>query len=142
MSRALDIADRMAARLTAADALSGVTCLVDRQKDIATEVAKSVAKASGSCLVITYEGFSNPDSNQSGKPRVVRRYTATIFSRPVLADGQLAADVLETAALILHNWEPDPATDGFAEIRVASGDYRPDSKFLLYDLDLEVTAPL
>lgn len=144
MSKALDIAGRMASRLAAVSQLAGVPCLVERQKNLAAQIASSIGKASACCIVILYDGFSNSDHSASGRPTVTRRYTVSVFSTPVLAGstGKLADDVLELAANCLHNWEPVEATDFFSEIHVAGGDFRPDKSFLIYDLDVEVTSKL
>lgn len=144
MSKALQIADKLAARLTATTALSGVPVIVDRQKDLAAELLTKVSKLSPACIILRYEGFSNSDASQSGRPTVIRRYTATVFALPIFAGstGKLGDAVMEAAAIALHNWEPVEATDGFPEIRVTGGDYRPDAKFLIYDLDLEIPSKL
>lgn len=145
MSLALDIADKMAARLTAlTSTLAGVTCLVDRQKDIAVEVAKAVAKTSACAVTILYEGYANPDASRSGRPVVSRRYTASVWARPVLAGttGKHADDVLETVSQSLHNWDPVEATDLFSEIHITRAALRPDARFLIYDIDIEITSIL
>lgn len=150
MSLALDIADLMAARLNAANVnggqLAGVTTLVDRQKDIAAEVAKRVAQAGAAVVTILWEGFSNPDARRSGNISVVRRYTATIYAKPVLREaGELTADdIAERAARLLHDWDPEAEDElpGFIAVRVVSCDLRPDTKHLIYDLDIEADCTL
>jgi len=143
-SKAFVIADAIAARLTSQASLAGVTCMVDRQKDIATEVAKSVAKISACCVVVLYDGFKNPDAALSGNPSVIRSYTVSVFGKPVLAGttGMLAADVMEIAAIALHNWVPDEATTFIAECNVTGGDYRPDKYYLIFELSVDVTSKL
>jgi hypothetical protein len=142
MSKALDIADLLAGRLQAAAALQGVDVFVDRQKNLPSKVAGSIGKFSAACIAILYDGFSNPDASRSGRPTVTRRFTVSIFAKPVLSSlgGKFADDVLEAAAETLHNWEP--TTTLFSEIRVTGGDYRPDATWLIYDIDLEVISKL
>lgn len=142
MSKPLDIADKMAARLTALTALAGVTCLVDRQKDIAAEVAKGVAKL-GVCVSILYQGFTNPDASQTGRPVATHHYTVTVTARPVMtAAGMHADDALQLVSRCLHNWDATEATDGFSEIHINRSSLRPDAKYLVYDIDLDVITSL
>ena len=144
MSKPLDIADKMAARLTALTALAGVTCVVDRQKDIVAEVAKGVAKASACCVTILYQGFTNPDASQTGRPVTTHHYTVTVNARPVLAgaSGMHADDALQLVSRCLHNWDATEATDGFSEIHINRSSLRPDAKYLVYDMDLDVITTL
>lgn len=147
MSKAMDIADLMAARLNALATLPGVETIVDRQKDIAAMVATKVAKAGASVITILYEGFTNADGRRSGNVAVIRRYTATIYAKPVLrAEGELAADdIVEIAAAALHDWDPEEEEtvgDYFVAIRVTSCDLRPDARHLIYDLDIEADCRL
>lgn len=144
MSLALTIADAMAARLNALASLPGAMALVDRQKDVRSEVAARLLKSAGAAAVILYEGFSNPDANGSGLPRVTRRYTLTLYARPIIRDSAEipADDIIEIIARALHNWEPAESAAGFFEIHVSGGDLRPDQKYLIYDLDIEVLSRL
>lgn len=143
MSKALDIADHIAAHLNGLPALTGVTTLVDRQKDLTAEIGLKVAKIGG-CVTILYSGFTNPDAAGGGLPRVLRRYDVTIYAKPILAGaGAMPADdILEAVATGLHLWEPDEAVPGFVEIQVSGGGLRGDKKFLIYDLDVEVLSRL
>lgn len=144
MSKALTIADALAARLNGLSALSGVETFVDRQKDVAVEVAKRVGKATGGCVTILFEGFTNSDPRQSGLPSVTRRYTATVYSRPVLLTaGELPADdIVEGISTALHDWDPDETVAGILQIHVTGGDFRPDFKYLIYDVTIEVKCRL
>ena len=144
MSKGIDIANAMAARLNALYGIPSNLALVDRQKDIRVEVANRVAKASGSAIIILYEGFSNPAAMASGALNITRRYTVTIYAKPVIqaADVMAADDLLEAVARSLHNWEPDEPTAGFGEITVTGGDLRPDKSYFIYDLDVEVLSRL
>ena len=144
MSKALNIADAMAARLNALLTLPAGMTLVDRQKDIRAEVAAKVAKAGGAAAVILYEGFSNSSPASSSQLRITRRYTVTIYSKPVLRDATeiSADDIVETIARSLHDWEPEESADGIGEISVTGCDLRPDAKFLIYDLDIEILSRL
>lgn len=143
MSKIIDIALAMQDRILALD-LDGVSVLVDRQKDILSDIAKKASQAGALTIVILFEGFTNPDGRGSGGVTVLRRYTVTLFSKPILAGAeQLPADeVLEQVAEVLHNWDPEETLPGFVGIAVTGGDFRPDLKHLIYDLDIEVESRL
>lgn len=135
----MDIAEAMAARLNALEALPDVETLVDRQKDIAAHVAKQVSKAAGAAITILYEGFSNSDRSGASNLKITRRYSVSVFSKPVLRSDSAtpADDIVEAVAACLHRWEAP-----FGEIVLTGCDMRPDSRYLIYDLDLEVLTTL
>jgi hypothetical protein len=137
----MDIADAIKARLEAQAALAGVDVIVDRQKDLAAILAKSVGKAKGSAITILWEGFDVPDSNTSG-PHIRSRYTLRTWSRPVLAQENTPADELVTAiCTALHHWIPE-GLHAFGEMTITGGDFTPDSKWLIYEVDAEVMLKL
>lgn len=143
MSKAITIAEAMVDRLNALSTLPGISAFVDRQKDVVSEVAKRVAIGSGAAIVVLYEGFSNPTANASGSVSVTRRYTVSVYSKPILRGDEMPADdIVEIVASSLHDWEPDEGTVQFAEIKVTGGDLRPDAKYLIYDLDIECLSRL
>ena len=143
MSKSLQIADAMAARLNAHLTLGNVSTVVDRQKDIASEINKRVLKAGGAVIVILFEGFTNASGAVSGQTSVTRRYTVSIYSKPVLRDGETPADdIVELVAKILHNWDIDETTTQAAEITVTGCDMLPDRNYLIYTLDVECASRL
>jgi hypothetical protein len=140
VSRMLDIADAMKARLESRAGLAGVDVVVDRQKDIATQIAASLGKAKGSLITILFEGFAVPDRNGSG-PQVTARYTLRTWSRPIL-ESETPADVLvEEIAKGLHHWIPE-GLHAFGEMSITGGDFVPDPRWLSYELEAEVTLKL
>ena len=144
MSKAIDIANAMAARINAISGIPSNLAVVDRQKDIRVEVAHRVLKGTGSAIIILYEGFSNPAPMASGLLNITRRYSVTLYARPILQDAEVVAadELIELVARELHNWEPDEASAGFGEIIVTGCDLRPDKSYFIYDLDLEVLSRL
>jgi len=144
MSKAIQIAEAMAARLNALATLPDVEAIVWRQKEISSELASKTGKTAGALIVIVYAGFTNPDSSASVHLTVTRRYAVSIFSKPVMRNRTATAadDIVEIAARSLHNWEPDETTTGTAEIRVASCEIRPDEQYLIYDMDIECVSRL
>ena len=85
MSKSLQIAEAMAARLNAHLTLGNVSTVVDRQKDIASEINKRVLKAGGAVIVILFEGFTNASGAVSGQTSVTRRYTATCCRTAIIS---------------------------------------------------------
>jgi hypothetical protein len=144
MSTGIQIAQAMADRLNALATLPDVHAIVWKQKDITSELQRRTGKTGGALIVILYAGFINPDTVAGVHLSVTRRYTVSVFSQPVLrgAASTTADDIVEIVARSLHNWEPDEATTGTAEIRVASCDIRPDNQYLIYDLEIETTTRL
>lgn len=148
MSKALDIADGMAAHLNAEAGFDGVQALVDRQLDIAAEIAKRVgmmaskATGRGAVMTIFYTGFANPDASASPAPKISRNYLVSIYGAPVLGSGHTPADdLMELAAATLHHWEPAEQY-GIAEIHVLNGQARPDGEYLIYDLEVRIASRL
>jgi hypothetical protein len=140
MSRMLDIADAIKARLESRPGLAGIDVVVDRQKDIAVLIAKSTGRAKGSCITILFEGFGVPDRNTSG-PQVTARYTLRTWSRPVINNETPADELVEEIARALHHWIPE-GTHAFGEMAVTGGDFVPDPKWLVYEIEAEVTLKL
>ena len=115
--------------------LTGLDVIVDRQKNILSEVTKAVAKARGTAVVILWEGFTTVDKN-SARPRLAHSYNITVWSKPILAGANLAADdVMESLIARLWHWKPTGG-HAFSEAEVRNGGLVPDSKFLKYDLEV------
>jgi hypothetical protein len=140
MSRMLDIADAIKTRLESRAALEEIPVVVDRQKDIAVLIAKSVGRSKGSCITILWDGFGVPDPNTSG-PQVTSRYTLRTWSRPVINNETPADELVEEICKALHHWIP-VGVHAFGEMTVSGGDFVPDSKWLIYEVDVEVTLKL
>jgi hypothetical protein len=107
MSAFYDIADSMVARLVQDPALAGVPVVVDRQRDIASELRKAVGMNTGAgMLVITWTGGTNADE-MSSSPRIAATYTVTGFFKPVLRPSDKPADdILEAVCKRLQDWTP------------------------------------
>lgn len=142
MSKALDIADAIAARIDTLNLLGGQKVIVWKQKDIANEVKSRVENGLGSALMLFYEGYEQEGASNGTYPAVQRNYTLRILSRPVLQPGKPTADaLLEAAALSLHQWEPAENT-GISEITAPRGAMIEDDDNLIYDLTLTVKSKL
>lgn len=144
MSYQLAIAEHIRTRLLTAPvagelptplALAGLDIIVDRQKNILSDVTKAVAKAKGTAVVILWEGFTTVDKN-SARPRLAHSYNITVWSKPVLAGANLAADdVMESIIARLWQWKP-AGGHAFSEADVRNGGLVPDAKFLKYDCEV------
>lgn len=138
MSKAIEIAEAMVKRLNAQIALREVTAMVDRQKDMASELQKRVLQAGGIVVSVLYEGFSNPNGSATGNASVTRRYTVSVYAKPILLDAYSspADTIVERVARALHNWDIAENSADAAEILVTDCDLTPDRTFLVYDLDV------
>jgi hypothetical protein len=150
MSHALDIADLIAARLAAAPAtgelavtqdITGCPILVDRQKNLLSDIQKAVGKTGGTAIVILWQGFTSVDDN-AGTPRLLLRYTISVWSKPILTSGDLPADdIMETILRRLWQWLPESG-HAFGEMKLKSGGLVPDSRFLIYDCEVSVAVSI
>lgn len=150
MSKALEISELMRVRLLTPPGegeietnldLTRLDVIVDRQKEILSEVAKAVAKVSGTAIVIFYEGFRTEDED-TARPRLGQRYNVCVWSKPVLAGANLPADdVLENVILRLWQWIP-LESHHFGEAKIKDGGLVPDTKYLKYDCEVFIPCSL
>lgn len=140
MSKFYDTADLIAAHLKTVDLLGSLPIVVDRQKDIASELRNAIAKQSGCLILVTWAGAPNDDQSADG-PRFLSRYTVTLFSKPVIRLGETAADdIMEAIATALHDYRP---TGNFHDRLVITGiDPVPDDELLIYRINLTTPAQL
>lgn len=146
MSKSLDISELIRTRLLTAPVagelptpldITGLDVIVDRQKDILSDVTKAVAKAKGTAIVILFEGFKTDDAD-AGQPRLTNTYNVCVWSKPVIAGQNLPADdVLESVILRLWQWVPVGA-HFHQEATVTNGGLVPDRKFLKYDCEVSI----
>ena len=139
MSRFYDIADLIASHLQTVAGLEAVSIVVDRQKDIATELRKAIGKSSTLAL-ITWAGAPNQDASADG-PRLASSYTVTLFSKPIIRQGETPADdIIELIAGELHDFRPN---GNFHDRLVVTGiDPVADEELLIYRIDLTTPAQL
>jgi len=139
VSKFLDVADNIKTALDNAlgAPASGVTVLVDRQKDVLSAINNVVGKAKGAAVVILFTGFQRVNG--------VRRasYQVSVYCKPIVTgDNNLADDIIEICDDTLHLWIPpsqNPNQDN-CHFRAESsgGDLAPDKNFLIYQLSLQV----
>ena len=116
--------------------------LVDRQKDIMSEVDKAVAKASGTAISILWNGWVTLNENAS-RPHLGSRYTVTVWSKSIIAGPNLPADAV-MASVILRLWHWISADGGHAhgEAQPKNGGQVPDPDFLNYDCEVVIPISL
>ena len=133
-------ANAMKARLDGWAALGDVIAIVDRQKDISSEVLNSIEKAKGIAISILFEGFRVPDENMAG-PQTRARYAVRVWGLPIIADADAdvmhAEDAAAETAKALHFFRPSGA-HSFGECHVRDCDLVNDPNFLCYELTVEV----
>ena len=146
MSKALDNAELIRTRLltapvageipTALD-ITEVEVIIDRQKSVLTLVQTAVAKASGTAIVILWDGWVVLDKNNK-TPRLAHRYVVSVWSKPVIAGDNLAADeVMEAVINRLWHWRPVGA-HAFGEAVPGNGGLVPNNKYLIYDCEVVI----
>ena len=139
MSKHLDIADEIKVRLDEmlTGALADVPVIVDRQKDIVSEIAKNVAKASGCVVTILWTGFTR---TATGERR--GNYMVRVHSRPILLDGnQPADDIVELIDTALNEWIPASASENqhcHYKMIGEGADMAPDKSLLIYEMGFNV----
>ena len=150
MSAALDMADLIRNRILTAPAvgeiattvdLTHIDVIIDRQTPVLSLINAAVAKATGTAIVIMWQGFQVPDQNTS-RPRLAHRYTITVYSKQVIDGANRPADnVVESLVNRLWHWVPDGG-HAYGEAEVLNGDMVPDKSFLVYDCEVVIPVSL
>lgn len=121
---------------TAVD-LTDIEVIVDRQKDVPNRVALAIGKSQGVVISILFSGFVNAEPN-AARPRLGNAYSITVWSRPVLEEGDLPADdVVEAAIVRLWQWVPEHY-HVFGECVIRDGGIVPDPKWLKYEFEVVI----
>ncbi len=150
MSAALDMADMIRNRILTAPTggeiattvdLTRIDVIIDRQKPVLSLIKAAVAKATGTAIVITWQGFQVPDQNTS-RPRLSHRYNIAVYSKQVIdGENRPADNVIESIVNRLWHWVPDGG-HAFGEAEVINGDMVPDNSYLVYDCEVIIPVSL
>lgn len=145
MSKALDLADEMAAYLETLPELSGIDVIVDRQKDIETEILKAVEKSKGAAVVILYVGGKN--IHKDGKQFLYKKHKYSIsvhcLSMIQTEDQMPADDIVETVELAMNGWKSPSNTKRCQDVVHVEGDELvPHESLLIYDVQMSLAAVL
>lgn len=103
MSQFFDRADEIAALLEGAEGLGAIPWVVDRQKDVISEIKQAINKQAGAIGIITWTGGRNIDESADG-PAIESTFTITLFTKPVLRGNDTPADdLVQLVARTLHD---------------------------------------
>lgn len=146
MSRWLDRSDALKAHIEAtvpacSPALPEdvrVAVIVDRQKEILTEVAQAVSAAYGAAVVILWTGGRNPQP-ENETLHLGGNYAITIRTLPVLRGENIPADELaELVAVAAHGWNPDGQPQRTKRMAVLNVELVPDQSLLVYEITARI----
>jgi len=136
MSKFFDIADLMKAKLETDPALSSVSVVVDRQKDLGAEIRKITGKISG-IIIISWDGGNILD--QDGPAVFDCRYVVDIWTKPIIRPGQATVDdMLQAVVKALHNWNPVNGAHCAYEARVLSTEPFQNEVYLIHRINLQI----
>ena len=144
MSRFLTNAELIKQRLDSHFASLGagwaeIGVVVYRQKDIESEVDLILAKASGACITVLWDGFDTTDPKQN-LIDLSCRYSLAVWCAPTADEnnpGSFADNVVEQTLLAIHGWVSD-AGHSFLAHRISNGNLVPHSSYLIYELNATV----
>lgn len=150
MSKALDMAGLIRTRLLTAPAvgeiptlvdLTQIDVIIDRQTPVLSLINAAIAKATGTAIIITWQGFTVPDKNTS-RPRLDQRYNIAVYSKQVIDGTNRPADnVIESIINRLWQWVPDGG-HAHGEVAIQNGDMVPNKSYLIYDCEVVVPVSL
>lgn len=136
MSAFYNAAEAIAIHLSGLSALVNVPVLVDRQKELATELRLALGKQNGALAVVSWAGASNDDLTAEG-PQLKCSYTVTLFSKPVIKTNEIPADdVMEAMATALHDYRLISTDPHRHRLLVAGIEPIPHEELLIYQLTL------
>ena len=135
MSPFIQRAAELAERFGTLAALDGVDILVDRQKDVLSEISRSVAKARGAMVSILWTGGRYVEGARTA---FEAEYEVTIYSRPILRGGEAPADEILAATLAaVQEWKADPSINIYQEFKVVGAvSILPNKSFLIYSFTI------
>lgn len=136
MSKFFDIADQMAAALVASPALSSVSIVVDRQKDLGSEIRKITGKIAG-CIIIAWDGGNLAD--QEGPLVFDCRYVTDIWTKPIIRQGQATVDdMLQSVVQTLNGWNPVEGAHCDYDARVSSVEPFQNESYLIHRINIQI----
>lgn len=90
---------------------SDIPVLVDRQRDLAAEVAVGLSRQKMAAVIVSFVSAENPDKGSNGL-LTGGRYTIAVLGHPVLLNAQSQApidELTESVAEAVHDWVPEVA---------------------------------
>lgn len=134
MSKFLDTADAMKAHLEDAIDSSELAIIVDRQKDIQSEVDKHLVKLKGGVAAIEFLSANN-SAAVGDALNLQADYSVTLITTPILRAGKTpAADLLERICKALNGWQEDAQAHCYNKVHVKSVRLIQNPRFLIYQI--------
>jgi len=142
MSKWIDRAEQIRARLATVAELQGVDCIIDRQGDILSQVRQAIAKSKGAAITILWVG-GQPDPDTASPIVSSGEYLIRIYSKSILRTGECPVDdLVEAAVAALQNYNPG-TRHCHEEFRIAGRvELAADKHYLIYEFTLETRVSL
>lgn len=135
MSAFLDIADQIKTQLESVIFTLELDVVVDRQKDIASELKARLGKVKGGVAVVEVGDAKNPDPE--GELSFDQNYIVTLVTNPILRKGNTPADeLLERICKALHSWKYEADLAHYYEMQVNSFALVKHPQLLIYQVKL------
>jgi hypothetical protein len=142
MSQWNDLAEAIATEISKLTKLEGIDVIVDRQKDLNTEIEVSVAKLSGVAVVVQWQ---EPSLKSRGSRVSPAKFLIHVYGCPILQgdDAVPADDVLEAIMPVFNGWKKvsgqncayDVEHDGSAQML-------PSNDYVIWELPLKAAVEL
>lgn len=134
----LATADLLKAHCETLEGFENVSVVVNRQKDIETEVNAAVGKAGGSLLFVD---LVSGRPVEAGSLSFEHTYLLSLWSLPVLAKAgdDPASEKLATLITELSHWKPDATKQPLKRFEVIEWDKTPSKTYQIYALTLRLT---
>ena len=135
MSAFLTKAEALRDSIAALPELAGTDVLVDHQKDMVSEFKRAMAKTKGSSVVIFFSGYDTHEEDVA-ESEVISNYVVTVWTKPVLRQGETPADDMVSAIHKALHGKADP-DNCRNRIAVTGGKVIPNTQFLIHELRLK-----
>lgn len=131
-------AEALKTRLESISELVGIDIIVDRQKDVLSEITKAVAKAKGAAIVILLDGWGEPPEGEATYLRL--RHSISLYTKPVLRGGYLSEAIALGAMLrAIQGWRPDESECERWHVGAGLTDQDPEFRIVVFPAFFEVT---
>jgi hypothetical protein len=138
MSVMIDLCTAVQTLLEARDVLDGLPVIIDRQKDLRSDIDAAVAKASA-CIVL-YPTTGTRDPSPMAGDEFQAGMVIEVVCTPLLQEtgAATADDIAEDVITALDGWlRPNAPTPGSADkLRVVSFSLDPDPDYLVWQITL------
>lgn len=141
MSKFLDISEAIKTRLEEEFGEGEIIVIVERQKEILSEVNKNLGKVKGGVVVVELLGGRSADENAKS-PVMSTEYAINLVTSPTLRKGKTPADtLLQKICQAMHRWRLDD-DEYYEQTNVGSFNILPHPNFLIYQVKIKKTINL